>query len=101
MERDGRAADLWSMERGTARRPVLALAAVAMVAAVVSIVGGSHMEVRLVGVGFALMLVAALFRARGMVPAWPATSGSGLPTRVMHPRSSSSRTPSDQSPKAG
>ena len=69
------------MERGTARRPVLALAAVTMVAAVVSLVGGSHMEVQLVGVGLALMLLAALFRARGMVPAWSATSGSGLPTR--------------------
>lgn len=80
---------------------MLAVAAVTMVAALVSVVGGVHMEVKLVGVGLALMLVAALHRARGMVPEWPSTSGSGLPTRVMHPRSSTSRTRSDQSPKAG
>src|ERR687894_784924 len=81
------------MDKRGARRPVLAIAAVTLVAALASVLGGEYMEVKLVATGIALLLVVAWFRARGMVSAWPETSGSGLPSRVMHPRSSSSRTP--------
>lgn len=89
------------MDRRRAQRRVLALTFVALIAIGVSFVGGSRMEVQLVGAAIAVMLVAALVRARGMVSEWPETSGSGLPSRVTHPRSSSWRLPSGPNPKVG
>ena len=80
---------------------MLALTFVALIAIGVSFAGGSRMEVQLVGAAIAVMLVAALVRARGMVSEWPENSGSGLPSRVTHPRSSSWRLPSGPNPKVG
>ena len=80
---------------------MLALAAVTVTAALASVVGGAHLEVGLVCVGAASLLALAFVRARGIVSPWPETSGSGLPSRVTHPRSSSSPLPWGPNRKVG
>jgi len=89
------------MDQRSARRPVLALAGVAFVASFVSVTGGAQMEVKLVAVGLASMLVAALLRARGIVSSWPGSFGSGLQTRETRRSSSRSQMPLGRNPKAG
>ena len=43
---------------------------------------GLRAEVTVVAVSAAVLLVVALVRARGIVPAWPATSSSARPSRA-------------------